>query len=40
MTASMNAMPADASFRATDGETPLADPCDDLCAYCRGPETD
>ena len=32
--------PADASFPATDGQTRLADPCDDLCAYCRGPETD
>jgi hypothetical protein len=50
MTASMDAMPADAmpganrpadhSFPATDGQTRLADPCDDLCAYCRGPETD
>ena len=32
--------PAGASSRTTDGETPVGDPCDDPCVYCRGPETD
>jgi len=49
--ASMDALPADpmpganrpagAPFRTTDGNRrSLRIPCDDPCAYCRGPETD